>query len=109
MNDELTQLQNENRHFTTKEVFIPEMKQILGFTEENYIIGRHSQEFYEINIVLKGKANHYIGKRRITVSTGDAFIIFSALSSDVEIRIGSKLGFSLFKISSPGAVSTRLR
>ena len=73
--DEILQIHNENRHYTTLEVFIPEIKQIRGFIEESYNKGLHSQEFYEINIVLSGKANHYIGKRRITVSEGDTFII----------------------------------
>ena len=68
-------IRNENRHYTTLEVFTPEMKQIRGFIHKSYNKGLHSQEFYEINIVTSGKANHYIGQRRITVQEGDTFII----------------------------------
>ena len=75
MTEQALGIHNENRHYTSFEVFKPEIKQIRGFIEESYNKGLHSQEFYEINIVLSGKANHYIGKRRITVSAGDTFII----------------------------------
>ena len=65
----------EHPHYSTAEVFEPQSKLIRGFIEKNYNKMLHSQEFYEINIVLSGKANHYIGKRKITVSKGDTFII----------------------------------
>lgn len=65
----------EHPHYSTAEVFSPKTKLIRGFTEKNYNKKLHSQEFYEINIVIRGSANHYIGQRRITVSTGDTFIV----------------------------------
>lgn len=64
----------EHPHYSTDEVF-PTSRLIRGFTEESYNKKLHSQEFYEINIVIRGSANHYIGQRRITVSEGDTFIV----------------------------------
>lgn len=65
----------EHPHYTVAEVFHSQSLTVRGFTERNYNIKLHSQEFYEINVVLSGSANHYIGTRRITVSKGDTFII----------------------------------
>ena len=42
---------------------------------KNYKKGFHSQGFYEINIVLRGEAMHYIGERAIKVRMGDTFIV----------------------------------
>lgn len=46
---------------------------------QNYNIGMHSHEFYEINIVLSGKGCHYIEKRRLEVNAGDVFVIPSEI------------------------------
>lgn len=63
------------RHFTAKEIFTSPLGWILGFTKRNYNIGLHSQEFYEINIVLRGSAKHTIGETTLTVREGDTFIV----------------------------------
>ncbi len=63
------------RHYTTEECFIPPTKLIRGFTQKNFKANIHLQEFYEINIITRGSANHYIGQRTIKVSVGDTFII----------------------------------
>jgi len=68
-------IDTEHPHYTSEEVFHTPQLTVFGFVEESYNKKLHSQEFYEINIVLSGSANHYIGKRRITVSVGDTFII----------------------------------
>ena len=72
---EIFGINTEHPHFTSSEIFTSHQSTVLGFVEESYNKKLHSQEFYEINIVLSGSANHYIGKRRITVSVGDTFII----------------------------------
>ena len=64
-----------NRHYTVAEVFERPMLAVRGFTEKNYSKGMHSQAFYEVNIVLRGESAHRIGKRTLTVSAGDTFII----------------------------------
>ncbi|MBR2473659.1 MAG: helix-turn-helix domain-containing protein [Clostridia bacterium] len=64
-----------NKHFTVDEIFNSPIFAVSGFTEKNYSIGMHSQEFYEINIVLSGKATHIIDERSLTVRKGDTFIV----------------------------------
>lgn len=66
---------NDPSHYTAEAVFRVPVQLARGFTMKNYKIGMHSQGFYEINIVLRGEAMHYIGKRAMKVNTGDAFII----------------------------------
>ena len=62
-------------HYTAEEEFKYPIRLVRGFTMRNYTVGMHSQGFYEINIVLRGEAMHFIGRRAIKVRTGDAFII----------------------------------
>lgn len=64
-----------NKHYTVEEAFPNPLIAVRGFTERNYIKGMHSQGFYEVNIVLRGSSAHKIGKRTLTVSAGDTFII----------------------------------
>lgn len=45
------------------------------YFHENYNIGMHCHDFYEINIVLSGKGCHYINNMAIPVSGGEVFII----------------------------------
>ena len=68
-------INTEHPHYTSKETFLSSRAAVLGFLEESYNKKLHSQEFYEVNIVLRGSANHYIGQRSITVCAGDTFII----------------------------------
>lgn len=64
-----------NKHYTVSEVFKSPLLAVRGFVEKNYSKGMHSQEFYEVNIVLRGSAVHRIGERDLTVGKGDVFII----------------------------------
>ena len=46
-----------------------------AFIHKDYNIGMHSHEFYEINLIINGKGNHYIEKMEVEVNTGDVFVI----------------------------------
>jgi AraC-like DNA-binding protein len=46
-----------------------------GFVEKNFIRHMHEQEFYEINIVVKGTGMHYIMENKVLCQVGDVFII----------------------------------
>ena len=69
------EIEHLHRHYTIEEIFKSPILTVKGFVEKNYSRGMHSQEFYEINIVLCGSAIHRIGKNDLTVSKGDVFII----------------------------------
>ncbi len=66
---------NEKSYFSTKNTFGSSAKTAKGFVEHNYSILMHAQEFYEINIILKGEGMHYIGEGKLSVGAGDVFII----------------------------------
>lgn len=68
-------IEHTHKHYTTDEIFRNPQRRVHGFVEKNYSKGMHSQEFYEVNIVLSGNAVHKIGEREITVKKGDTFII----------------------------------
>jgi len=63
------------RHFTVSESFRAPLKTVLGFVEKNYTCGLHSQAFYEVNIVLRGEALHFVGDATWTVKAGDVFVV----------------------------------
>lgn len=46
-----------------------------SFIDKNYNIGMHEQEFYEVNIIVKGKGMHYILNNKISTKVGDVFVI----------------------------------
>ena len=43
--------------------------------KEEFTIGMHEHNFYEINIIKNGKGFHYIRNKRMTAKKGDVFII----------------------------------
>lgn len=47
----------------------------LGYTMADYAVSRHSQEFYEINIITRGTGIHHFGEKEYPVCEGDVFII----------------------------------
>ncbi len=46
-----------------------------AFIEKDFEIGMHEQEFFEINIILKGNGMHYFQDSCTSAKTGDVFII----------------------------------
>lgn len=46
-----------------------------GFVEKDFIRYMHEQEFYEINIIVKGSGMHYIKGNKVLCKVGDVFII----------------------------------
>ena len=46
-----------------------------GYTNRNYTEDKHSQAFYEINLITKGAGMHHFGEHTYPASIGDVFII----------------------------------
>ncbi len=61
--------------FTAEYIFQNEYKTVDAFPKINFETGWHIQEFYEINIITRGRGKHYIGNRGIDAKEGDVFII----------------------------------
>lgn len=71
-------MRNEGQKFicyTVEQIFSSGNPMVRGFLERDYTRELHSQAFYEINIVLRGQATHFIGAQAFTVSEGDTFIV----------------------------------
>ncbi len=62
-------------YFRTASAFKGVMHRVTGFVMKNYKISPHSQEFYEINIIISGEGTHYFGNNSFMVKKGDVFII----------------------------------
>ena len=66
---------NERFYFKNDEAFPTLHDHIHFYLMSDYSIGMHRQEFFEINIVTRGKGVHYIGNNALNAEVGDVFII----------------------------------
>jgi AraC family L-rhamnose operon transcriptional activator RhaR/AraC family L-rhamnose operon regulatory protein RhaS len=73
---EMQKLPNENKYFWSgKSTFRNDLDNVHIFVMKNYKIGMHIQEFFEINIITRGKGVHYIEENAVEASVGDVYII----------------------------------
>jgi AraC-like DNA-binding protein/quercetin dioxygenase-like cupin family protein len=75
MYPERLDLATRRTHWRVEDIFRGAPAAVRGFLQKDYSIGMHEQEFYEINIILRGRGMHYIGERRTTAEEGDVFIL----------------------------------
>ena len=66
---------NKVYYYKSSYMFRTKLEHIRMFVMDNYEIGMHMQEFFEINIVTRGKGEHFIENRRIEANVGDVFIV----------------------------------
>lgn len=66
---------DKKAHWYNEDIFFDKRKIVDPLIKENYSIDMHSQEFYEINIVLSGSGRHYINNNSMPVKAGHTFII----------------------------------
>ena len=86
-------------HWRVEDVFKISAQLARGGLEQNYAIGMHNHDFYEINVVLSGEGMHYIGERRVEASEGDVFIIPPKVNHGYE----GGAGFDVYHLTlSPG-------
>ena len=86
-------------HWRVEDVFKISAQLARGGLEQNYAIGMHNHDFYEINVVLSGEGMHYIGERRVVASEGDVFIIPPKVNHGYE----GGAGFDVYHLTlSPG-------
>ncbi|MBQ8388112.1 MAG: AraC family transcriptional regulator [Clostridia bacterium] len=75
MYPERLKLSERHPHWRVEDIFRTGRAAVRGFVQRDYSIGMHEQEFYEINIILRGCGMHYIGGRRTSAEVGDVFIL----------------------------------
>ncbi len=66
---------NSPYHYCHWEFFQNHLDITWAFVEKNFTRGMHEQEFYEINIIVKGRGVHYINDSRIPAKVGDVFVL----------------------------------
>lgn len=66
---------NVKYSFTSEETFRNELDNVHSFVMKNYKIGMHVQDFFEINIITKGRGKHYFEDNVVDAEIGDVFII----------------------------------
>ena len=66
---------HEHYYHTHADFFKNNLDLTRVFLMPDYEIGMHEQEFYEINLITKGKGIHYLGESHIQAKKGDVFII----------------------------------
>ena len=85
---------SEKYYFDNDGAFRHRSDNVHMFIMPNYRIGMHKQEFFEINIVIKGKGEHYIDGAVIPAEVGDVFII----PPEVEHGYTGGEGFDVYHI-----------
>ena len=85
---------HEHYYHTHSDFFNHSSDMAHAFLMENYSIGMHEQEFYEINVVTGGEGLHYINNNRVDASVGDVFIIPPRISHGY---VGAE-GFDVFHV-----------
>lgn len=66
---------HEHYYYTHSDFFVYPSDFVHAFLMEDYDIGMHEQEFYEINLITSGEGIHYINDHRVGAAVGDVFII----------------------------------
>lgn len=85
---------NDRSYFTNDEAFRSPHDNIHFYLMSNYSIGMHRQEFFEINIVTKGKGVHHIGDNALNAEVGDVFII----PPEVDHGYSGGYGFDVYHV-----------
>ena len=66
---------HDHYYYTHSDFFNYSCDLVHAFLMKDYDIGMHEQEFFEVNIIIRGSGVHYINNSMINANTGDVFII----------------------------------
>ena len=81
-------------YYESKYAFKSEIDSVHAFPRTNFETGMHMQDFFEINIITRGRGEHYVGDGRIETRAGDVFVIPPKL----EHGFVGGVGFDVFHI-----------
>jgi hypothetical protein len=91
----MKRLQNCSKfYYESKDTFKSEIDSVHAFPRVNFETGMHMQEFFEINIITRGRGEHYVGDGYIETRAGDVFVIPPKLEHGF---VGGE-GFDVFHI-----------
>ena len=72
----MKKIPDESKYYwESKFTFRNDLDNVHIFVMKNYKIGMHIQDFFEINIITRGKGVHYIDDNCVDAEVGDVFII----------------------------------
>ena len=87
-------IKHSKYYFDNDGAFRHSVDNVHMFVMTDYEIGMHKQEFFEINIVVRGKGEHYIDGCAVSAELGDVFII----PPEVEHGYTGGKGFDVYHI-----------
>lgn len=61
--------------YKDKKTFDQVLGKVRMLTRRSFACDMHMQEFFEINIITRGKGKHYIGDNVVNAETGDVFVV----------------------------------
>lgn len=61
--------------YSDKNFYLDELNLVKAYLHENYAIGMHAHDFYELNIVWRGSGEHLIDGAKLKAEVGDVFVI----------------------------------
>ncbi|MBE5750405.1 MAG: helix-turn-helix domain-containing protein [Clostridiales bacterium] len=86
--------------YSDKNFYQDELNLVKAYLHENYAIGMHAHDFYELNIVWRGSGEHLIDGAKLKTQEGDVFVIppFAkhCYRSDLRIDVYHLLFFKQF-------------
>ena len=62
-------------YYQSKDTFVSEIDEVHAFPRSDFETGMHMQDFFEINIITRGKGKHYIEDNSVNTQKGDVFIV----------------------------------
>ena len=66
---------NSKYYYESKDTFVSEIDEVHAFPRSDFETGMHMQDFFEINIITRGKGKHYIEENSVQTQKGDVFIV----------------------------------
>lgn len=85
---------SEKFYYESKDTFKSDIDNVHAFPRTDFETGMHMQEFFEINIITRGRGEHYVGDACIETRAGDVFVI----SPNLEHGFVGGHGFDVFHI-----------
>ncbi len=72
----MKKLENQAKYlYESKDTFVSEIDEVHAFPRSDFEAEMHMQDFFEINIITRGRGNHYIEDNSVQTQKGDVFVV----------------------------------